>query len=66
MTLVPRVIDLLRAEGAGDVLVMVGGTIPRDDIPQLKALGVAEVFTPGSPVQGMVDFIRSSMSAEAA
>jgi methylmalonyl-CoA mutase C-terminal domain/subunit len=66
MTLVPRVIDLLRAEGAGDVLVMVGGTIPRDDIPQLKALGVAEVFTPGAPVQGMVDFIRSSLSAEAA
>jgi methylmalonyl-CoA mutase C-terminal domain/subunit len=66
MTLVPRVVDLLRAEGAADVLVMVGGTIPRDDIPQLKALGVAEVFTPGSPVQGMVDFIRSSMSAEAA
>ena len=66
MTLVPRVVELLRAEGAGDVLVMVGGTIPRDDIPQLKALGVAEVFTPGAPVQGMVDFIRSSLSAEAA
>ena len=66
MTLVPRVVELLRVEGAGDVLVMVGGTIPRDDIPQLKALGVAEVFTPGAPVQGMVDFIRSSLSAEAA
>jgi methylmalonyl-CoA mutase C-terminal domain/subunit len=66
MTLVPRVLDLLRAEGAGDVLVLLGGTIPRDDIPQLKAMGVAEVFTPGAPVQGMVDFIRSSLSAEAA
>jgi methylmalonyl-CoA mutase C-terminal domain/subunit len=46
--------------------VLLGGTIPRDDIPQLKAMGVAEVFTPGAPVQGMVDFIRSSLSAEAA
>jgi methylmalonyl-CoA mutase C-terminal domain/subunit len=59
MTLVPRVMDLLRAEDAGDVLVLVGGTIPRDDIPALKALGVAEVYTPGAPVQEMVDLIRA-------
>ena len=59
MTLVPRVIDQLRAEGADDVLVMVGGTIPREDIGELKRLGVAEVFTPGAPVQGMIEFIRS-------
>ena len=58
MTLVPRVVDLLRAEGADDVVVMVGGTIPREDIRRLKRLGVAEVFTPGAPVQGMIDFIR--------
>jgi methylmalonyl-CoA mutase C-terminal domain/subunit len=63
MTLVPRVIDLLRAEGADDVLVMVGGTIPREDIGELKGLGVAEVFTPGAPVQGMIDFIRSHVGA---
>jgi methylmalonyl-CoA mutase, C-terminal domain len=49
MTLVPRVIDLLRAQGAEDVAVMVGGTIPRDDIAELKDLGVAAVFTPGAP-----------------
>jgi methylmalonyl-CoA mutase, C-terminal domain len=55
--------DLLRAEDAGDVLVLVGGTIPRDDIPQLKALGVAEVFTPGAPVQEMVDLIRARVGA---
>jgi methylmalonyl-CoA mutase, C-terminal domain len=66
MTLVPRVIDLLRAEDAGDVIVIVGGTIPRDDIPRLKELGVAEVFTPGAPVQGMVDFIRAEAGARAA
>jgi methylmalonyl-CoA mutase C-terminal domain/subunit len=65
MTLVPRVIDLLRAEDAGDVIVIVGGTIPRDDIPRLKELGVAEVFTPGAPVQGMVDFIRAEVGARA-
>ena len=64
MTLVPRVVDLLRAEGAGDVLVMVGGTIPRDDIPALKELGVAEVFTPGAPIQGMVDFITTSVRGQ--
>ena len=51
MTLVPRVIDLLRAQGAEDVAVMVGGTIPRDDIAELKDLGVAAVFTPGAPVE---------------
>jgi methylmalonyl-CoA mutase C-terminal domain/subunit len=66
MTLVPRVIDLLRAEDAGGVLVIVGGTIPRDDIPRLKELGVAEVFTPGAPVQEMVDFIRAHAGARAA
>ena len=66
MTLVPRILDLLRAEDAGEVLVIVGGTIPHDDIPQLKELGVAEVFTPGAPVQEMVDFIRAGVGARAA
>ncbi len=65
MTLVPRVVDLLRAEGADDVVVIVGGTIPRDDIPALKQLGVAEVFTPGAPIQGMVDFINGAVPAAA-
>ncbi|MGD9572597.1 MAG: cobalamin B12-binding domain-containing protein [Thermoleophilia bacterium] len=63
MTLVPRVIDLLRAEGAGEVVVVVGGTIPREDIPRLKDLGVAEVFTPGTPMDGMVGFLRSAVPA---
>jgi methylmalonyl-CoA mutase C-terminal domain/subunit len=61
LTLVPRVIEGLRAEGADDVLVMVGGTIPRDDIPELKALGVAEVFTPGAPIESMIEFIRAEV-----
>jgi methylmalonyl-CoA mutase C-terminal domain/subunit len=66
MTLVPRVMDLLRAQGAGDVVVMVGGTIPRDDIPELRDLGVAAVFTPGAPVDEMVDFIRAAVPAASA
>jgi methylmalonyl-CoA mutase C-terminal domain/subunit len=62
MTLVPRVVKLLADQGADDVVVTVGGTIPADDIPQLKELGVAAVFTPGSSTQEIVDFIRSSVS----
>ena len=61
LTLVPKVVELLRAEGANDVLVTVGGTIPGDDIPLLKAAGVAEVFTPGSPTQDIIDFIRGAV-----
>ena len=62
MTLVPRIIELLREQQADDVVVTVGGTIPADDIPELKELGVAEVFTPGAPTQEIVDFIRGSVS----
>ena len=61
MTLVPRVVSLLKEQGADEVVVTVGGTIPADDIPELKELGVAEVFTPGSSTQEIVDFIRSSV-----
>jgi methylmalonyl-CoA mutase C-terminal domain/subunit len=66
MTLVPRVVELLRAEDAGDVVVLVGGTIPRDDIPELKRMGVAEVFTPGAPIQEMVDVLRRAVRGAAA
>jgi methylmalonyl-CoA mutase C-terminal domain/subunit len=58
MTLVPRVAEVLREQGADDVVLTVGGTIPADDIPELKKLGVAEVFTPGASTQEIVDFIR--------
>ena len=63
MTLVPRVVSLLKDQGIEDVVVVVGGTIPNDDIPELKRLGIAEVFTPGAPVQGIVDFIREAVPA---
>ena len=62
MTLVPRVVELLRAQEAGDVLVTVGGTIPSQDIPELKELGVAEVFTPGAPTQDIIDFIKGAVT----
>jgi methylmalonyl-CoA mutase cobalamin-binding domain/chain len=58
MTLVPRILDLLRSEGAEDLLVLVGGTIPQDDVTELKKQGVAEVFTPGAPTSEIVDFLQ--------
>ncbi|HEX8647017.1 MAG TPA: cobalamin B12-binding domain-containing protein [Thermoleophilaceae bacterium] len=61
MTLVPKVVRLLDEQGADDVLVTVGGTIPAEDIPELKKLGVAEVFTPGSSTQDIIEFIRNSV-----
>ena len=64
MTLVPRVVELLRQQGAEDVLVTVGGTIPADDIPELKDAGVSEVFTPGAPTQDIVDFIQGSVRTD--
>jgi methylmalonyl-CoA mutase cobalamin-binding domain/chain len=66
MTLVPRVVDLLNKEGAGDVVVTVGGTIPADDIPELKRLGVAEVFTPGASTDEIVDFVRGAVGQSSA
>jgi methylmalonyl-CoA mutase C-terminal domain/subunit len=65
MTLVPRVLELFTEQGIDDVLVTVGGTIPADDIPQLKELGVAEVFGPGANTQQIVDFIREAVRARA-
>ena len=61
MTLVPKIVDLLHAEEIDDVLVTVGGTIPKEDIAELKALGVSEVFTPGAPTSAIVDYIRGAV-----
>jgi methylmalonyl-CoA mutase, C-terminal domain len=63
MTLVPKVAELLAGQGAEDVVLVVGGTIPSDDIPELKKLGVAEIFTPGAPVQEIVDYLRGAVPA---
>jgi len=61
--LVPRIMELLAAEGADDVLVMVGGTIPADDADGLLGLGVAAVYTPGAPVSDMVSFLEGAVAA---
>src|SRR5690348_13021375 len=63
MTLGPKVVGLLREQGADEVIVTVGGTIPDDDVEELKRLGVAEVFTPGASTQVAVDFIRGAVRA---
>ena len=61
MTLVPKVVELLREQQAEDVVVTVGGTIPADDAPELKRIGVAEVFTPGASTDEIVEFIRTAI-----
>jgi methylmalonyl-CoA mutase C-terminal domain/subunit len=63
MTLVPRIMELLKDQGVDDVVVTVGGTIPADDVIALKDIGVAEVFTPGAPAQQAIDFIRGAVRA---
>jgi methylmalonyl-CoA mutase C-terminal domain/subunit len=62
MTLVPKVVRLLAEQGAGEVVVTVGGTIPADDVPELKRLGVAAVFTPGSSTDEIVEFVRGAVA----
>ncbi|MGH3041932.1 MAG: cobalamin B12-binding domain-containing protein [Gaiellaceae bacterium] len=64
MTLVPRILEGLKENGVEDVLVVVGGTIPREDVVALKEQGVAEIFTPGAPVSDIVDFLRAQIPVE--
>ncbi len=63
MTLVPKVVALLKEQGVDDVLVTVGGTIPAQDIAELKELGVSEVFTPGAGTDDIVEFIQERATA---
>ena len=62
MTLLPRICELLRVEGLDDVLVTAGGIIPADDIPELKAAGVAEVFGPGTSIGEVAAFLRAHVT----
>ncbi len=62
-TLFPRVVELLRAAGADDVLVFGGGIIPAEDVATLHEQGVAAVFTPGAPMATIVDWVREHVSA---
>ena len=58
MTLCPRVVDLLHEQGQDDVLVLVGGIIPDDDVDRLRAAGVKGIFGPGTSIQAIIDFIN--------
>ncbi len=60
-----RVLDLLREKGAEDIVVFGGGTIPPDDVPGLKNMGVAAVFTPGTPAQTIVETLDGLVGATA-
>jgi methylmalonyl-CoA mutase C-terminal domain/subunit len=61
----PRVMELLRAEGLDDVLVVVGGIIPDVDVPKLHAMGIPGVFLPGTPMKHIVEFITTHVRARA-
>jgi methylmalonyl-CoA mutase C-terminal domain/subunit len=65
MTLIPRILEGLKENGVEDVLVVVGGTIPKPDVEELKRQGVAEVFTPGAPVSEIVDYLNANAPIEA-
>jgi methylmalonyl-CoA mutase C-terminal domain/subunit len=58
MTLFPRVIEVLQQKQAADIVVFGGGIIPDQDITELKRLGVAEIFTPGTPLHDIVEWLR--------
>jgi methylmalonyl-CoA mutase C-terminal domain/subunit len=59
----PRLMELLKAKGLDDVLVVIGGIIPDVDVPRLKAIGIKGVFLPGTPMQEIIDFINVNARA---
>ena len=61
LTLFARVVELLRERDAADIIVFGGGIIPADDIPELEALGVARIFTPGATTTEIVDWVRANV-----
>jgi methylmalonyl-CoA mutase, C-terminal domain len=64
MTLFPKVVQMLRERGAGDIVVFGGGIIPDADIPELEKLGVAKVFTPGATTHSIVDWVRAHVATQ--
>ena len=64
-TLLPAVKVLLKEKQADDIVLMAGGVIPEDDIPGLKAAGIAEVFTPGTSTETIVDWVRTNVTPHA-
>ncbi|MCY7349023.1 MAG: cobalamin B12-binding domain-containing protein [Pyrinomonadaceae bacterium] len=63
-TLCPRIVNLLRENGMDDTLVLVGGIVPQEDIPALKANGISEIFLPGTSTDDIVKFIRANVRSE--
>lgn len=61
MALFPRILELLRQRGLDDVVVFAGGIIPDDDMPVLKEMGIREIFTPGTPLSVIVDWVRNNV-----
>jgi len=62
--LFPEIMRLLKENGADDILVIGGGVIPEEDIPELKKIGIAEVFTPGTDTREIVNFIKEKVLIE--
>ena len=65
MHIAPRLMELLHEKGLDHVIVLVGGIIPDVDVPKLKALGIAGIFLPGSPMQEIIDFINERVQPRA-
>lgn len=63
-TLCPRIVNLLKENGMDDTLVLVGGIVPQEDITTLKAIGVSEVFLPGTSTEDIVTFIRANVRSQ--
>ena len=59
--LFPKIMELLKAEGVDDILVVGGGIIPEDDIPDLKKAGISEIFGPGTPLDVIVEYIKTNV-----
>jgi methylmalonyl-CoA mutase C-terminal domain/subunit len=64
-TLLPAVREIMKEKGASDIVLMAGGVIPEDDIPGLKAAGIAEVFTPGTSTETIVAWLRDNVTPHA-
>ncbi|HTK27169.1 MAG TPA: cobalamin B12-binding domain-containing protein [Pyrinomonadaceae bacterium] len=63
-TLCPRIVELMHKNGMDDTLIVVGGIVPQEDIPELKAKGISEVFLPGTSTEDIVDFINNNVRHE--
>jgi len=64
LTLFPRVVEILRARDAGDIVVFGGGVIPDDDIEQLRAAGLAAIFTPGAPIDEIARWVEDHVPGD--